>query len=329
MYIYAGIDEAGYGPLLGPLVVARSVMAIPQLPGGPATPVPQLWQRLGKAVCRRISGAKGRIVVNDSKKLKTKAAGIAHLERGVLSFAALAGHHPASVGRWLDILGESCHRDLSHMPWYAPADDLPWQVLPASITPGQVAVARSMLAATTKRIGVEMIDLGAAVVFEDRFNRMVAHTRSKASASFTFVAAHLQSVWQRFGEHDPFIAVDRQSGRTHYREPLAQVFPEAHLTVMEESDAQSSYRFEAADRAMTVIFRTQAEEAHMPVALASMTAKYTRELMMQRFNAWFGDRAPDIKPTAGYATDGRRFLDEIEPHLADLRISREQLARIS
>ena len=319
MYVYAGIDEAGYGPLLGPLVVARSVLAIPNLTGGPHVEPPRLWQRLSKAVCRRVQGAKGRIIVNDSKKLKTKAAGIAHLERGVLSFAALAGHHPAHVGRWLDILGETCHRDLTHMPWYAPAEDLPWQVLPASITPGEVAVARSMLAATTQRIGVEVKELGATVVFEDRFNRMVANTRSKASASFTFVAGHLQDIWQRYGEHDPFIAVDRQSGRTHYREPLSQVFGHAELTVLDESAEQSSYRFEAADRAMTVIFRTQAEEAHMPVALASMTAKYTRELMMQRFNAWFGERAPQVKPTAGYATDGRRFLDEIEPHLAPQR----------
>jgi ribonuclease HII len=329
MYVYAGIDEAGYGPLLGPLVVARFVFAVPNLPGGHDTPIPQLWQRLGKSVCKRISSSQGRVVVNDSKKLKTKAAGIAHLERGVLSFAALAGHHPANVGRWLDIVGETCHRDLANLPWYAPSQQYPWQVLPTAVTPGEIAVARSMLKTTTKHIGIEVADLGAAVIFEDRFNRMVANTRSKASTNFTFVAAHLQSIWQQFGEHDPVVAVDRQSGRTHYREPLAQIFPEALLTVLGESDAQSSYRFTAGQRAMTVTFQTEAESDHMPVALASMMAKYTRELMMQRLNAWFTDRADNLKPTAGYATDGRRFLDEIQPHLADWQITREQLARIS
>jgi len=329
MYVYAGIDEAGYGPLLGPLLVGRFVLTIPRLTRQDQPAPPQLWQRLSKAVCRRVTGSNGRIIVNDSKKLKSKAAGIAHLERGVLAFAALGGHQPAHVGRWLDILGEDCHHRLDHLPWYAPIEDRPWQVLPTACTIGEIAVARSMLKTTCQRIGIEVADFGAAVVLEDRFNRMVAATRSKAAASFTFVACHIQKIWDQFGEHDPVVIVDRQSGRTHYREPLSMMFPDATISVEEESSDVSVYRMTHGNRAMSITFQVDAETNHMPVALASMLSKYTRELLMHRLNAFFTARAPQIAPTAGYATDGRRFLDEITPLLGQWSISPDQLARIS
>ena len=331
MFIYAGIDEAGYGPMFGPLLVGRAVLAIPNLPSD-ADP-PHLWQRLSKAVCRNLSSRKGRIAINDSKQLKTQASGIKHLEVGCLAFAALAGIQPRCVGDWLDGLGESCHQKLDHLPWYAPDDDRPWDPLPAANTDGELAVARGMLVSTANRIGVTAPDLGAAVVFEDRFNQMVANTRSKAATSFTFVARHLSHIWNEFGEHDPFVVVDRQSGRTRYLELLQLNFPGAMISIVEESETRSAYVLEepgvggAAGRRMRITFTVEAEQAHMPVALASMISKYTRELLMARFNAYFARHAPGIRPTAGYATDARRFWQEIEPHLPALAIEPTRLCR--
>jgi ribonuclease HII len=353
MYIYAGIDEAGYGPMFGPLLVARMVMAIPQLPADSSPP--QLWNRLSKAVCRDRTRRKGRIAVNDSKKLHMSAkahgskpgvgpgagvgraegaldaaydyAAIQHLEPGVLAFAALGGRRCATLFDWLEAVGESCHRDLGHLPWYAATEDRPWQKLPCSCTEGEMAVACSMLTATARRIGVEVVDLGAAVVFEDRFNRMAGATRSKASASFTFVCGHLRAIWDRFGKDGPNVVVDRQSGRMHYREPLAQAFPEADFVVLEETPQRSAYRLTGAGREMQISFEVDSEMRHMPVALASMISKYTRELLMARFQAWFLGHAPHIRPTAGYATDGKRFLTEISPLLPALGIELGRLVR--
>ena len=325
MFVYAGIDEAGYGPLLGPLVVSRSVFAIPKLPAD--SDPPHLWQRLSKAVCRELTKRNGRIAVNDSKKLTTAAAGLRHLELGCLAFAALAGQQPETLDAWLDGLGETCHREVDHLPWYAPCAARPWEPLPHSMTAGELAIARGMLGRTSNRIGVNVPDLGAAIVLEDRFNRMVAATRSKAATSFTFVSQHLRHVWDHFGEHHPLVAIDRQGGRSHYREPLAQAFPEAHMTVLDESPQRSAYHLTAGRRAMSLRFETGADGSHMPVALASMISKYTRELLMARFNTYFQSHAPDVRPTAGYAQDGKRFLQQIRPHLPTLGIDEAQLRR--
>ena len=325
MYVYAGIDEAGYGPLFGPLLVGRAVLAIPNLAYD--APPPHLWQRLSKAVCKTLSNRKGRIPVNDSKKLTTAAAGIKHLELGCLSFAHLAGHDPGSLDAWLTCLGETCHHDLAHLPWYQARDEHPWQALPASMTAGEIAIARSMLKHTADRIGVQVLDVGAAVVLEDRFNQMVAATHSKAATSFTFVAAHLLHIYQHFGQHHPKVIVDRQGGRTRYRQLLSMNFPESRITVLGESPERSVYQLQQADRTMAVSFEVQADGNHLPVALASMISKYTRELMMARFNRYFTSRLPGIQPTAGYALDGKRFWQDIQPHLDKLGIRGDTLRR--
>jgi hypothetical protein len=78
---------------------------------------------------------------------------------------------------------------------------------------------------------------------------------------------------------------------------------------------------------MRVIFRVRCEETHLPVALASMFAKYVRELFMLRFRAYWQKLAPKIRPTYGYLPDGNRFVEEIEPLLSRLGIKRESMVR--
>ena len=79
---------------------------------------------------------------------------------------------------------------------------------------------------------------------------------------------------------------------------------------------------------MIVRFEVNGDGNHMPVALASMVSKYTRELLMARFQAWFARRAPRVKPTAGYGSDAKRFWQDIEPILPQLSIQPHDLRRM-
>jgi ribonuclease HII len=85
-------------------------------------------------------------------------------------------------------------------------------------------------------------------------------------------------------------------------------------------------------RRMGVAFLTEGENAHLPVALASMTAKLTRELLMRRFNAYWSERhralgGVELRPTAGYALDARRWLRDVGESMPD--DDREVLVRIA
>src|SRR5262249_33175442 len=87
--ILAGIDEAGYGPLLGPLGVGMTACRIEDC--SVADLAAGLGDALKSAVCKNAADRRGRIAVDDSKKLKgpndrTTRHAVAELERAVLGF---------------------------------------------------------------------------------------------------------------------------------------------------------------------------------------------------------------------------------------------------
>jgi ribonuclease HII len=57
-----------------------------------------------------------------------------------------------------------------------------------------------------------------------------------------------------------------------------------------------------------------------PTALASMLAKYLRERLMHSFNAFWQQHVPNLRPTAGYPLDAKRFREQIEATAIRLEI---------
>jgi hypothetical protein len=80
MALLVGIDEAGYGPLLGPLVVSAVALKVPE-----GLLRADLWEVLAKAVSAQKRGLAGRLLIADSKKAYNRKKGIDPLRRSVLA----------------------------------------------------------------------------------------------------------------------------------------------------------------------------------------------------------------------------------------------------
>ncbi len=331
--IIAGIDEAGYGPLLGPLVVSAAALELEAVPmiDDPAA-VPCLWRLLKEAVAKKSPVRKGRLLIADSKIVHHLADGNKLLERGVLAFLKTMDHSAAeelTASTLLEKLGCTNH-DLASLPWYTPQTlSLPWLT-----DTGDLAIASNMLASAMRAAKVRTRFLRTALVSERHYNRLVATTNNKASALVSITLTHLYHLHTAFGHLGLVVGIDKQGGRDHYTTLLLRSFPEAQLKVLHESAEASSYMLcenspagGGGGRRTLIQFREKGETAFLPTALASMICKYLREMCMHSFNAWWCRQIAGLQPTAGYHTDGTRWLLDVEPHLPRLGIKRDMLVR--
>jgi hypothetical protein len=327
MMLYAGFDEAGYGPLLGPMCVAASAWLVPA--GDPAQPL-DLWQALSKGVCRTRKDRRGRVAIADSKSLKGTRDARAHplhaIERGVLAAtAALCGSAPKDE----DALDAALRCGTQAVPdvQSTSACEADGVQLPCACSEDEISVASAMLRRACNSAGITPAELMCTAITPAQLNADASRGLTKPSIPFARAAQMAADLLDRHGSRPVRLAFDRQGGRMRYADDLRRCFGGARLAILHEDELRSEYRFERDGRTIVASFEAGGEERHLPIALASMVAKYVRELRMARLNRFFARLAPDVPPTAGYVTDGRRFLEQVEPQLIALGIDRSRLVR--
>jgi len=319
MALWAGIDEAGYGPLLGPLVVAGTAFHLPQKPREGC-----LWQLLSDAVTRKRGRADGRIVVDDSKVVYTPSRGIRPLEEGVLTFLHCIGDRPANAGDLLRCVLHPRSTLTDGSPWSEKVEAIP---LPLASNPSALASKAAALGEAMRHAGVRFAGARLCVVLPNEFNTFVEHTGNKSYLLWQKCGLLLQRLWQTAAREEAFVLVDRHGGRLRYRKLLCDAFPECACDIEREGTDGSVYRISRSQRTMWVAFKEKAESRALPVALASMTAKYVREVYMHAFNEYWCAQLDGLKPTAGYALDGKRFLNDIAPLIERERLDTHALVR--
>ena len=332
MRLVLGVDEAGYGPNLGPLVVAVSAWAVDSrlevLDGlEPFAPEFQAASWTPRSAF---------VPFGDSKKIYQSGKGLAGLNFALRFFESIFEGKPPQKRPWFE-LGQLAQEDLSRVeshPWYRcknPAKGLGRASQFDENSEASCRFAREKLL----KLGVRLIGFRLRVLDEAYFNECVDRLGNKSD-----VLGHisLELAWKVLGECMDFhsfkgieIYCDRQGGRKKYAGLISQTYERSHresqvpfCSVVGESPKTSVYSMRHAGIATSIRFQVHGDSLFPPAA-ASMVAKWARESLMERFNGYWREVVgPGLKPTAGYAVDAARFARDIEPWITKLAIEKNQ-----
>ena len=301
---WVGIDEAGYGPNLGPLVMTAVVAK------GPDDRPPDVWGDLPASVARA-GGASDRVWVDDSKKVYKGGQGRDRLDASTLATLAATGRGvPRSLGGLMEGLGAGTLDDAELSPWLDSGD--PKYPALRSRSMAEWTLARRPFDGAPWRI----VDVRSVVVGPRRFNEGLEATGSKALVHFAAFARLLSHLRESTPQgQDVAIRGDKHGGRHFYGDLLAAAFPDARVEAGLEGPDLSRYEvIEPAGRMLTLSLVPRADADDGLVALASIVSKAVREHWMDAFNAHWQARVPGLRPTAGYPVDAARFRRAIETH---------------
>jgi hypothetical protein len=285
-----GTDEAGYGPNLGPLVIGGTVWRVA---AGPGEVEPALERLMAAA----------RPLWGDSKTIYKAGAGSDALERGVLVALALAGsEEPAGWAELVETLAAGPAAGAAPEAAALAAVGLPRaRHDPACVE--QATTLRQMLFTH----GVGLVALRCRVVQPGEFNALLDRGLNKSdilSQQTLDLAAEL-ALLALDGE-PVVIWCDRHGGRRRYAPQLSRAFHATLVQPLEERPDTSRYALGGG----RMIEFSVGGERRLPVAVASMTAKYVRELAMLGFNDFWRRRQPELAATAGYPVDAGRWRQE-------------------
>ncbi len=307
-------DEAGYGPKLGPLVIAGSLWRIPD----------------GAASGDDLSGAfhhlaeplrlRGHVLrVDDSKRVYQPGKGLAALEAMVAAGLMQCG---IRSNQFLDVLSKICPNDLQTLR------ETPW--LFQEKASGRHDPKGGLLCrgdGQGRELGGQLANELKDRWFCDELDLIAIETRSITARSFNQICsrgynksdllsmltielvANLVDRVPGNGTVDVFC--DRHGGRRYYAGVLQNQFSDGLVRVIEETKESSVYEMDQG-RPRRIHFTVKGDR-FTPVAYSSLVAKFLRERFMERLNDYFVRQfKEDLKPTAGYPVDAERFLRETE-----------------
>ncbi|MFL5330673.1 MAG: hypothetical protein ACJ8C4_17365 [Gemmataceae bacterium] len=308
-----GIDEAGYGPNLGPMVQSAVAIRV-------AKPKADLWHILRTVARRAAEDDDGRLAIDDSKAVYQGPGGLNRLEEGVL--AAFPSVWAMSLHPWLQCACVTGADDLAAESWFDPTFDLPL-VLEADAV--QQSINR--WTAAVSEAGIQVAPPCCAVTPTQRFNEVVNSHGTKGAATGRGIIS-LVAAWYARADGEPLhFTIDKLGGRNTYAAMISAALPEGWVHVVTESADLSEYRVEGLKVPVHIVVKPRAESDQMPVALASMLSKYLREVFMRQFNCYWLKLVPDLKPTAGYPGDSRRFYEAIHPMCQQLGMAKDAVWR--
>lgn len=317
--IIIGMDEAGYGPKLGPLVIAVSVWSMPE-----KLTVEDLWSQLDGVLTNAPVSRDNRLHVADSKQVYSSTKGIASLERSVLSLMAACQGSSLNLTDSADfltlllkLLGEGLPASFSRQPWYNSC----LLSLPLKARLDECSEVLKKVDRSFQKCELQLEQLQVDVVCPERFNALIKEYGNKGEV-LTRLSLALVRDFIPLNSVACQVLADKHGGRSRYLPYLMDAFPDRFFLTEKESQEQSRYWSDSLSLAFSV-----KSERYLPVAVASMAAKYIRELCMEAFNRYWKERCPAVKPTKGYPVDAARFRKQIDRSWEELQLPESILWR--
>ncbi len=223
---WVGIDEAGYGPNLGPMVMTAVVAE-----SGPARRATSnaraeldLWRDLAATV-DRAGGDPARLWVDDSKAIMRGGKGRNQLERACLAAVhAAAGTLPQSFGDLLGALAIDADNDAELTPWQSGADDAPaWPDREARSAAERLAAGRPLAPPDD---AWRITAVRSVIVGPSRFNAGLQSHGLKSAVHFDAFVRLLHPIWALAADGVPTaVNSDKHGGRHFYLPALSRLFP--------------------------------------------------------------------------------------------------------
>ncbi len=312
MAFLIGTDEAGYGPNLGPLTITGTLWSAPDT-------CTDLYEALGSTV--RQQGKGDGIFIADSKRVYSGS--ISELETGVLSLLHCCSQVIPS--NWMElahaVMPESSLKQLPEQVWLRGQS----LKLPIKADIDRVKRLSDQFQEACVAADVELIKIQCVSVFPPEFNSQVEALGNKATLLSSETLRIVRRLMDRTDD-DLEIGCDKHGGRSKYSGLIQQFLTDEFVMVGAESLQASDYSFRESERDVVIRFQAKGE-SFLPTALASMVAKYIREVFMKLWNEFWQMRIPNIKPTKGYPVDAKRFKSEIAEVQKELGIADHMIWR--
>jgi len=288
--IVLGLDENGLGPRLGPLVGTCVALEV-----GSRYDRPRL-RRAGK-----------RLGLEDSKA-STAFGKMAHGEAVALALIeTMSGVRPRTADDLfaaVSLDGPSrlrapCPSGGAHAQCWGDALTLP--VFGGDPADGHRALSR------LRRSRLRIQRIRSVITCAGVFNARTADGTSKVVVNLENFERLLGDARGALPPDQPLTAICGMVGGIRSYRTYVRRFDPERMEVLEEKRFRCAYRVpDVGD----VAFEVDADDRHLPVALASMVGKYLREVAMERQNRFYAAASADLPRASGYHDPvTRRFIE--------------------